>query len=518
MTEMAQKPLLSFEEFASLTPEEMYSLLLEERQDLQNATYTIAQLRQQVYGRKSEKSKTIDTHPTLPGLDHVFDETPETDEEPDPEEEKTEKPKKKTGRKPLPDHLPRERVIHDLDDSDKTCTCGHALHKIGEETSEQVEYIPARVTVIQHVRYKYACKCCENTVKTAPVPAHPIPKSIATPGLLAQIFISKFDDHLPLYRQSEMWRRIGVDLNRATLSNWVIKAGRLCAPLVKLLQSHIVGGSYVQADETHVTFLKSAKTRQKAYMWVYKTGYDSRVSIVYDFQENREGKNATAFLDGFKGYLQGDAYSGYNDITSQKDVIRVGCMAHARRKFVDVINMAPKKKGYSHQAVEKIKELYAIEARIRENELPPDKVKEYREQYAKPLLADFKKSLDETYPKTPPKGPLGRAIAYSLNHWGDLARYLEDGRLDIDNNACERAIKPFTVGRKNWLFVGNNAGAQGGAALYSLIETAKVNGVEPYQYLKYVFEMIPKLQEDQLGQLLPWNCPEHLQNTFKQPA
>lgn len=303
-----------------------------------------------------------------------------------------------------------------------------------------------------------------------------------------------------------------------TLSNWVIKAERLCSPLVKLLQSHIVDSSYVQADETHVMFLKPTKTRQKFYMWIYKTGHDAKEAIVYDFQENREGKHATAFLNGFKGYLQGDAYSGYNEVTGKEGIIRVGCMAHARRKFVDVINMAPKKKGYSHQAVEKIKALYAIEAWIKENELPPDKVKEYREKHAKPLLDNFKKTLDEMYPKTPPKGPLGRAITYSLNHWGDLTRYLEDGRLDIDNNACERAIKPFTVGRKNWLFVGNHAGAQGGAALYSLIETAKVNGVEPYQYLKYVFEMIPKLPEDQLWQLLPWNCPEHLQKTFKQAA
>lgn len=524
MTDETKKPLLSFEEFASLPLEEMYSLLREERQDLQNASYTIAQLRQQIYGRKSEKLKAIIDQPALPGLEYIFDETSDVDEsdpENDPQEEKeqkTEKQKKKPGRKPLPEHLPRERIIHDLNESDKTCACGQALHKIGEETSEQIEYIPAKVKVIQHVRYKYACKCCEDTVKTAPTPAQPIPRSIATPSLLAQVFVSKFDDHLPLYRQSEIWKRIGVDLNRATLSNWVVKAGRLCAPLIKLLHSHIVASPYVQADETHVTLLQSAKTRQKSYMWVYKTGCDSKVGIVYDFQENREGKHATAFLEGFNGYLQGDAYSGYNDVTSQEGVIRVGCMAHARRKFVDVINIAPKKKGYSHQAVEKIKAFYAIEEKIKENKLPPDKVKEYREKYAKPLLDSFKKSLEEAYPKTPPKGPLGRAIAYSLNHWSDLTRYLEDGRLEIDNNACERAIKPFTVGRKNWLFVGNHAGAKGGAALYSLIETAKANKIEPYQYLRYVLEMIPKLSENQLSQLLPWNCPDHLQSTFKQAA
>lgn len=532
MTKNIENTILSFEDFASLAPEETYAYLVKIYQnfsdELQNKDHLITLLRHQIYGRKSEKSKTFSEQPVLSGFENIFDEAPDADEEPDAEEQEdqtekqqeTEKQKrKKPGRKPLPDHLPREKVIHDLKESDKQCPCGHGLHKIGEETSEQIKYIPAQVKIIQHVRYKYACKACENTVKTAPVPAQPIPKSIATPSLLAQVFISKFDDHLPLYRQSEIWRRIGVDLNRATLSNWVIKAGKLCYPLVKLLQSHIVTGSYVQADETPVTMLKkSSKPRQKSYMWVYRTGYDPKVAIVYDFQENREGKNATEFLKGFKGHLQGDAYSGYNNVTRPIDVIRVGCMAHARRKFVDVINMAPNKKGYAHQAVEKIKALYEIERHMKERGFLPDDVKNYREKHAKPLLDSLKTWLDELKPKAPPKGPLGRAISYSLNQWDELTRYLEDGCLAIDNNACERAIKPFTVGRKNWLFVGNQGGGQGGAVLYSLIETAKANGIEPYQYLCHVLEKIPQLSGDELHQLLPWNCPTSLQDTFKQAA
>jgi len=253
-------------------------------------------------------------------------------------------------------------------------------------------------------------------------------------------------------------------------------------------------------------------------MWVYKTGYGENISLVYDFQESREGKHATAFLDGFTGYLQGDAYSGYNEIASRLGVTRVGCMAHARRKFIDVINMAPNKQGYAHQAVEKIKRLYAIEAKIKEKGLLPDQVKCYREQYAKPQLDDLKKWLDELKPKALPKGPLGRAITYALNHWPELSRYLEDGRLEIDNNACERAIKPFTVGRKNWLFVGNVRGANAAATLYSLIETAKANGIDSYLYLAYVLEMIPKLEAHQLHQLLPWNCPDQLQQSYQQAA
>jgi hypothetical protein len=237
-------------------------------------------------------------------------------------------------------------------------------------------------------------------------------------------------------------------------------------------------------------------------MWICKTGYGSPC-FVYDFQESREGKHVTAFLDGFQGYLQSDAYSGYNAVSSQPGVTRVGCMAHARRKFVDVINMALKKQGNAHQAVEKIKHLYEIEAHIQEQGLPPDKSKLYREKHVKPQLEHLKKWVEEIKAKAPPRGPLGRAITYALSDWVKLTRYLDNGRLSINNNACERAIRPFTISRKNWLFMGNIKGAQGAAVLYSLIETAKANGISPYHYLCHVLETLPNLHKDQLNQLLP---------------
>lgn len=512
---MTNTTLLPFEDFENLTPGDMYMYLVEAHDKLQHAAYQVAQLRHQLYGRKSEKLKELQ-HPTLPGFEQqVFDEKQGVNEEEDPEEPAVQdKHQKKTGRKPLPGHLPRERVIHDLPKVDQQCDCGHPLHKIGEETSEQLDYIPAQVKVIQHVRYKYACKVCENTVKTAPAPAQPIPKSIATANLLAHVFVSKFDDHLPLYRQAEIWQRLGVDLNRATLSNWVVKAGALCAPLIALLKTHMIQSQYVQADETTAVLLKKTKERTKSYMWVYKTGYGKNQALVYEFQESREGKHPTAFLSGFNGYLQGDAYSGYNAVSSRKDITRVGCMAHARRKFVEVINMAPNKQGFAHQVVKKIQEIYRVEEKIKQEVMPPDKVRDYRKKHAEPLLNDLKTGLDDIKPKTPPKGPLGKAIAYAVGHWAELTRYLEDGKLEIDNNACERAIRPFTVGRKNWLFMGNMAGAQGSAALYSLIETAKANGIDAYKYLCYVLDMIPKLKPEQLSQLLPWNCPDFLQSTY----
>ena len=520
---------LSFKEFQKLPPKQGYDRLLKLTDDVRYLQYQVEQLRHRLFGRRSEKMN--DSTPQQMEIKFpdapVFDEAPTPNEAPDPEEETSveeapdqkepQKTQKKTGRKPLPAVFPRTVVVHDLDDEEKVCACGNELHKIGEETSEQIEFIPAHIKVIQHVRCKYGCKACEETVKTASMPNQPIPKSMASPSLLAQVIVSKFDDHLPLYRQAEIWQRSGVDLNRATLSNWMIKCGKLCQPLVQLLQEHIVQSGYVQADESPVTLLKSSKTQNRStgYMWVYQTGFGSRKGIVYDFQESRKGVNASNFLAGFQGYLQGDAYSGYNALSMQAGVERVGCMAHARRKFVDVIKAMPHQKGYANQAVEKIKALYRIERFALEQKLDPAGVKALRAERSVPILDDLKKWLEEIYPKVPPKSPLGQAIAYSLNHWSSLTRYLADGRLLIDNNACERAIKPFTVGRKNWLFVGNINGGQSGAVLYSLIETAKANGINPYDYLVYILSELPNRAPDDLEDLLPWNCPPALQGTFK---
>jgi len=552
---MSETSILAFEEFTALPHVDQMEIygnlmqmgektkdLIKENQQLsgklKNADYRISLLQHKLFGRKSEKLQTVCANgfkqSVLPFKDQIFDEVPSNEEEPDFEESSDETTtsaveslnlsssdasqglkKKKTGRKPLPGHLPREQVIHDLTDDQKQCACGCKMHKIGEEISEKLEVIPAQLKVIQHVRYKYSCKACQNGVKIAPVPLSPIPKSMSSPSLLAHVFIAKFDDHLPLYRQAEIWKRLGIDLNRATMSNWVIKMGDLCSPLIEALRGHIHHNSYVQADETPVTILKSSKKScQKSYMWVYKTGSGEQPCLVYDFQESREAKHATEFLKGWQGYLQGDGYSGYNEVTSRPGVIRVGCMAHARRKFVDIVNMAPKKRGYAQTAVEKIKKFYEIESLIKEKNLNTTQVKQYREQYSKPLLDQFHKWLDDLKPKVPPKSSLGRAIAYTLSHWQELTRYLEDGRLAIDNNAVERAIKPFTVGRKNWLFVGNLAGAKGGAAIYSLIETAKANGLNPYKYLCHVLDMLPRLESNQITQLLPWNCHNELKAEF----
>lgn len=470
-------------------------------------------MKRQLFGQKSEKKGSDQT--VVTGLEELFDEAVEAPEvileilqEETAEEPITATPTKKRGRRPLPKNLPREQVIHDLPEEEKVCSCGHPLCKIGEEKSEQLEIIPATVKVIEHVRFKYSCRVCEEGVKTAPLPAQPIPKSMATPGLLSHVFISKFDDHLPLYRQSEIWERLGVDLCRSTLSNWVIKGGDLLAPLVKTMQQEMLKGSYIRADETTVQVMKSdRKATQKSYMWLYMTGGSENHNLVYEYQPTRHGEHAAKFLKGFQGYLQTDAYKGYNEVTSQEGIVSVGCWAHGRRNFVDVVNLGGKH-GKAAEALTIIQKLYAIEHQAKEQKLMPDKLKEWRQEKAKPILEKFKIWLEELKPKVPPKSPLYKAISYTLNHWAQLTCYLEDGRLDIDNNAGERAIRPFVIGRKNWLFMGNVKGAQAAATIYSVIETAKANGLNPSHYLRYILTKLPITPAGELSTLLPWACKE----------
>lgn len=526
--------LISFEQEVKKLLEEKGKLQEEKDQLLQENNRLKQELflmRHKIFGKKSEKQKTLkdDLKKDVQEDDpQIFDEAQIKDVIQEDEEEGTipdtlkdllnvkestdsdkdagQQKKKKTGRKPLPDYLPREIIIHDLTDNEKICGCGCALKKIGEEISEQLDVIPAQVKVLQHVRYKYACKTCEEGVKIAPRPAQPIAKGLATAGLLAHVCISKYDDHLPLYRQSEIWQRMSVDLPRSTLSSWIIKVGVLVYPIVVLLQETIVKSSYVQADETTTQVLHEPGRAPTAtsYMWLYKTGFSLTPSIVFEYQPTREGEHAFNFLKGFQGYLQTDAYKGYNVVTQQEDVTSVGCMGHARRKFVDVakINQNP---GKASIAVQIIGKLYDIERFATENNYTPPQRQKLRQEQSKPVLEAFQKWLVDLQPKVPPKNPLGRAIAYTLNHWASLIQYLEDGRLQIDNNSAERMIRPFTIGRKNWLFMGSVEGAKAGCAIYSIIETAKANGLEPYNYLRVLLEKIPITLEKDYHTLLPWN-------------
>lgn len=414
---------------------------------------------------------------------------------------KTAKPR---GRKPIPAGFARHDIIHDFPDHEKLCTCGCALQKIGQDVSEKLGLIPAQIYVERHIRLKYACKQCQENVRQAPVQNQAIPKILGTPGLLAHVAVMKFDDHLPLYRQSEIWERMGVDLSRATLSSWILKMGSALAPLSTHLQKHIIKSSYVQADETVAQVLQTPNksNQSNSYMWVYKTGNDSKPAVVYDYQQSRKGTCAQTFLNGFQGVLQTDGFSAYKCITDQENVIAQGCFAHARRKFYDVWALA-KKEGIASKALEVIGKLYDLEAKIKY--LPSIDKQTIRKDQAQPILDAFHAWLLEVKPHVQKKGLLDKAITYTLNQWNALTYYVQNGEVSIDNNAAERQIKPFAVGRKNWLFMGSPEGAKAAAILYSLIETAKLNDVNPEGYLKALLEHnIDESDQNLMENLMPW--------------
>jgi transposase len=407
-------------------------------------------------------------------------------------------------RRKLPEYLPREVVLHDIPAADKVCHCGEHLVRIGEEVSEQLKYIPAQVSVIQHMRPKYACKPCQENVKIAPMPTLLLPKSIATPELVAHVIISKYCDHLPLYRQEAMWGRMEVDMPRSSLCGWILKTAELCEPLIKLLQKNITSHDYVQADETTVQVLNEIgrDNQTKSYMWVYRGGGD-KPNIVYEYQETRGGYHAQRFLAGFKGYLQSDAFSGYNWALHDNNIISVGCHAHARRPFAELAK-SNKNSGLAHDALKFYRKLYAIEKEARDNQLSSEARHQLRQEKSVPILAAFKKWLDHHLTKTSEQGVIGKAIRYCLSHWNELNNYLQDGNIEIDNNLVENAIRPFALGRKNWMFNASPSGAKAGAIFYSLIETCKANNIEPYKYLCVMLNRIREcVTEDDYRKLLP---------------
>ena len=402
------------------------------------------------------------------------------------------------GRRPLPEALPRIAVIHELAESERICPHdGTPLEVIGEETSEQLDIIPAQVRVIRHIRRKYACPCCEGHVVTAPLPAQPVPKSLASPGTLAWVATAKYADGLPLHRQEAILARAGIELPRATLAIWMIKLGEdLIVPLITLLRERLLAYDIVQMDETTVQVLNEPNraASAKSYMWVTRGGPPEQAIVLYEYAPTRGAEVPLRLLEGFRGYLQTDGYEGYNAVASTGAVIGIGCFAHARRKFDEALKAygkaATAKGGRAQQGLDFIRALYRVEQRARD--LPPEERRALRLEQAQPILDHLRAWLDTALPEVPPATPTGKALGYLDSQWPRLVRYLEDGRLAIDNNACENAIRPFVIGRRNWLFSDTVRGAKASANLYSLIETAKANGLEPYRYLRHIFTELPK--------------------------
>jgi len=408
-------------------------------------------------------------------------------------------------RKPLPKELPREEIIIDLADEDKICIHdGTPLKKIGEDVSEKLDVIPMQAKVIRTVRIKYGCPCCAEGVRTPPVPACLIPKSIATPGLLAFIAVSKYQDALPFYRLENIFERYGIEISRETMARWMIRLAAGLRPLYNILQDEILASDYIHTDETTVQVLKEKdrKAESKSYMWVRARSYANPI-ILFHYAPSRSGDVAKEILLDFKGALQVDGYAGYNRFCISEYIKRMGCWAHVRRKFKDVQKVSGVGSKLALQMLKLIQNLYNAERKIKNYSI--DEKTKTRALLSKPILKIIKDYVDQNVSKVPPGSTIGKAFSYLLSEWPTLEIYLEDGRYHIDNNFIENSIRPFAIGRKNWLFSDSVDGAEASAIIYSLIETAKANNKEPYQYLKSIIDQIPNAQSiEDFEKLLPF--------------
>ena len=421
--------------------------------------------------------------------------------------------KKKPGRKPLPQNMPYIEHVYDINDADKHCACGCALTHIGNETSEQLDVLPQVTYRVCHIRKKYACKSCEETIRTARPPKQPFPKSIATAGLVAAVIDAKFNRHLPLYRQEDMFQSMGAEISRTNLGNWVVKAAELLKPIVDNMVAQIQSYDVAYADETVLQVLneQGKLATSTSYMWLFGGGPPDRRCFVYQYHPSRQDAIAKQFFDTFSGYLHADCYSAYVNLDKSR-IKHLACMAHARRYFVDVVKASKNKPGIAKSAVEWFAKLYAIEKQLKEDKATIERIKQVRLAETQPILTQFKKWLLTQQKIALPKSPLGKALFYSIKHWDSLTQYINDGRLEIDNNRSERAIKPFVIGRKNWLFNTSTKGAKASSILFSLVQTCKEHGVDVFAYFKYALENVAKCNNEvDIQQLLPYNVnPEIL--------
>jgi transposase len=410
------------------------------------------------------------------------------------------------GRKPLPASLPRETVLHDVPPENRVCPdCGAERTCIGHEVREQLEYQPASLVVLEHVRPKYACEACEANVVIADVLPEPIDKGLPGPGLLAHIAVSKYADHLPLYRLEGIFKRSGVEISRSTMCDWMATIAELLSPIVKSMLKRILASQVVQNDDTTVPVQDHAgKGIKTGRLWV-SIGDRGHPYVVYTYTPDRSAAGPREIFKDFKGYLQADAYSAYDGLYQSGKIIEVGCMMHARRKFYEARTSDPPR---SHQALAWINLLYDVERDAKKRETADDEAffafrHELRNERSRPIFDKFHAWLEAEQPKVLPKSPIGEAIQYALNHWEALKRPLEAGFLELDNGACERAFKPVALGRKNWLFAGSDKGGETAAVLMSLCTTCKNLGIDPQAYLRDVLDRISTHPAKRIDELLP---------------
>jgi len=450
-------------------------------------------------------------------------------EEPTTETVLVERRKKQPGqREQMLKDLPVERREYRLPEEERICSCcGGLMHEMSTEVRRELKHIPAKTVVVEHVQYLYGCRPCEKQEVNPPVVKTPMPRpafpgSLASPSMVSYVMTKKYLEAMPLYRQEQQFARQGLALSRQTLANWVVWGA--CEWLAKVydqLHQELLQRRYAHADETTVQVLHEPgrPAPSKSYMWLYRSGRDGPAIVLYDYQESRSKEHPKEFLRGFKGYLHVDGYSGYHDLENVK---LVGCWAHARRKFHEALQTLPaaeqKKPTAARMGLEYCNRLFKMERDLKD--ATPEERRAGRQKESRPVLDEFSVWLQEQSAQILLKGALGKAITYCLNQWGKLIVFLEDGNLELDNNRSERSIKPFVIGRKNFLFSNTPRGAKASAITYSLVETAKENGLDPFLYLELLFERLPNIQAEEkqaFADLMPWSerLPEGIRKQKK---
>ncbi|MED1603678.1 IS66 family transposase [Alkalihalophilus marmarensis] len=476
--------------------------------------------KQRQFGTSSEKTNADQLE--LPLFNEVEITADPSIEEPTVETITYQRKKTKGQRDIKLENLPKEVIEYRLPVEDQVCSCCNGnLHEMSTEVRRELKVIPAEVKVIEHVQHVYACRRCERESTETPIvkasmPKPVFPKSLASPSAMAYIMNQKYVEGLPLYRQEQQFARLDVSLSRQTLANWVLYGANTWLNLIyDRMYQYLMNLDIAHADETTLQVLREPNRPSTAtsYLWLYRSGQEGHPIVLFDYQQTRASKHPRKFLSPFQGYLHVDGYAGYNGISNVK---LVGCWAHARRKFDEALKALPKeeqsKDVLAKEGLKFCNQLFAIEREIKDLSFPERH--QIRLEKSRPLLGAFSAWLRTQTPKVLPKSALGQAIKYCRNQWDKLEVFLEDGRLEIDNNRSERSIKPFVIGRKNWIFANTPKGAKASAVTYSIVETAKENGLNPYQYLMHLFEELPNIDvnnENAIDQLLPWSnsLPAH---------